>query len=238
MKVSELLKSSLENYKSSWRTEKNRIAFRGGSYSLIMTAIVLAILTVANVFVSALPTTLTKYDMSSSKLYSITSNTKAVVNALKEDVTIYWIVQAGEEDQVFENLLGKYDSLSDRIEIVKKNPDIYPTFAKQYTDETVKNNSLVVECGDRSRFISYDDIYLQKTNMYSFSSSRSFDGEGAITSAIDYVTSEELPKLYALEGHGEAELPETFSDKIERENIEVESISLLKVDAIPRMQTR
>ena len=233
MKVSELLKSSLENYKSSWRTEKNRIAFRGGSYSLIMTAIVLAILTVANVFVSALPTTLTKYDMSSSKLYSITSNTKAVVNALKEDVTIYWIVQAGEEDQVFENLLGKYDSLSDRIEIVKKNPDIYPTFAKQYTDETVKNNSLVVECGDRSRFISYDDIYLQKTNMYSFSSSRSFDGEGAITSAIDYVTSEELPKLYALEGHGEAELPETFSDKIERENIEVESISLLKVDAIP-----
>lgn len=67
MKVSELLKSSLENYKSSWRTEKNRIAFRGGSYSLIMTAIVLAILTVANVFVSALPTTLTKYDMSSSK---------------------------------------------------------------------------------------------------------------------------------------------------------------------------
>jgi len=233
MKVSELLKSSLENFKSSWRAEKNRIAFRGGSYSLIMTAIVLAILIVANIFVSALPATLTKYDISSSKLYSITSNTKAVVNALKEDVTIYWIVQAGEEDQVIENLLGKYDSLSDRIEIVKKNPDIYPTFAKQYTDETVKNNSLVVECGDRSRFISYDDIYLQKTNMYSFSSSRSFDGEGAITSAIDYVTSEELPKLYALEGHGETELPETFSDKIEKENIEVESISLLKVDAIP-----
>ena len=34
----------------------------------------------------------------------------------------------------------------------------------------------------------------------------SFDGEGAITSAIDYVISDELPKLYSLEGHGEAEL--------------------------------
>ena len=71
-------------------------------------------------------------------------------------------------------------AFSDRIEIVKKNPDIYPTFAKQYTDETVKNNSLLVECGDRSRFISYDDIYLQKTNMYSFSSSRSFDGKAPL----------------------------------------------------------
>src|SRR5690554_5147326 len=104
---------AFELLKSSWKEESNRIAFRGGSYSLIMTAIVLAILIVVNIFSSALPTPMTKYDMSASKLYSITSNTKAVVNALKEDVTIYWIVQSGEEDEVIENLLGKYDSLSD-----------------------------------------------------------------------------------------------------------------------------
>ena len=63
-----------------------------------------------NVFASLLPTSLTKYDISSSKLYSITSNTKAVVNNLQQDVTIYWIVQADQEDSVIENLLGKYDS--------------------------------------------------------------------------------------------------------------------------------
>ena len=45
---------------------KNRQALRGGSYSLTMTAVVLAILVVANVFVSALPSSLTKYDISSS----------------------------------------------------------------------------------------------------------------------------------------------------------------------------
>ena len=77
--------------------------------------------------VSALPANLTKYDISASKLYSITSNTKVVVNALEEDVTIYWIVQSGEEDAVIENLLGKYESLSDHITVVKKNPDVYPT---------------------------------------------------------------------------------------------------------------
>ena len=219
--------------KPSANAENNRIAFQGGSYSLIVTAIVLALLIVLNILAAALPTTWTQYDISSTKLYSITSNTKAVVNALEEDVTIYWIVQAGEEDKVIENLLDRYDVLSDHIEVIKKNPDIYPTFAEQYTDETVENNSLVVECGDRSRFIGYDDIYISEADMYSYSYNTSFDGEGAITSAIDYVVNEEQPKIYVLEGHGEAELPTTFSEQLEKENMELNTFSLLTVDAIP-----
>ena len=102
-----------------------------------------------------------------------------------------------------------------------------------YTDETVENNSLVVESGDRYRFIGYDDIYLYETDMTSYSYNASFDGEGAITSAIDYVVSEELPQVYVLEGHGEAELPETFSDQIEKENMELHTFSLLTEDAVP-----
>lgn len=185
------------------------------------------------VFVSALPKTLTQYDISSTKLYSITSNTKVVVNALDKDVAIYWIVQADEEDDVIENLLSKYESLSEHIEVVKKNPDIYPTFAQQYTSEQVRNNSLVVECGERSRFIGYNDIYLYESNMNSYSYDASFDGEGAITSAIDYVVNEDQPKVYVLEGHGEAELSEAFREQIEKENIELVTFSLLAEDAIP-----
>ena len=212
---------------------RSQMALLGGSCSLVISAVVLALLIVVNLFVSALPTNLTKYDISSTKLYSITNNTKVVVNALEEDVTIYWIVQAGQEDDVIENLLGKYESLSDHITVVKRNPDVYPTFAEQYTDEEVPNNSLVVESGDRYRYISYNDIYLSDVDMYSYSYSTSFDGEGAITSAIDYVVTEDLPQLYVLEGHGEAELPSTFSDQLEKENYEVNTLSLLTVDQIP-----
>lgn len=215
------------------KTEKNKIALRGGSYSMMITGIVLALLVVVNIFASALPSSMTKYDISATKLYSITSNTKVVVNALEQDVTIYWIVQSGEEDDVIENLLSKYDSLSDHIEVVKKNPDVFPTFAEQYTDETVQNNSLVVECKERSRFISYSDIYMQETDVYSYTYSTSFDGEGAITSAIDYVVNEELPQVYVLEGHGEEELPSSFSEQIEKENMEMNKLSLLNVDSIP-----
>ena len=215
------------------KMHKNQLAFKGGSYSLVVTAVVLAIIIAVNIFASTLPTTLTKYDISSSKLYSITSNTKVVVNSLEQDVTIYWVVQADQEDDVIENLLGKYESLSDHIEVVKKNPDVFPTFTEQYTSEDVPNNSLIVESGERSRYISYDDIYLAESDMYSYSYTTSFDGEGAITSAIDYVVTEELPQLYVLEGHGETELPSTFADSIEKENMEINTLSLLTMKEVP-----
>lgn len=212
--------------------ERNRIAFQGGTYSLVITAVVLAILVVVNVLAAALPTTYTKFDISATQLYSVTSNTKAVLHALDQDVTIYWIVQADQEDDILSNLLGKYESLSDHISVVKRNPDVYPTFAEQYTDETVTNNSLVVECGEKSRYIAYSDIYLTES-LYGYTTSASFDGEGAITSAIDYVVSEELPQIYQLEGHGEGELPSGLSDQIEKDNMELNTLSLLNIDAIP-----
>ena len=210
-------------------------AMRGGMYSAVVTAVVLAILIAVNVAVSALPASATEYDISASKLYSVTSNTKSVVNALTEDVTIYWIVQADQEDAVIEKLLDRYASLSDHIEVEKRNPDVYPTFAEEYIDEgdAVYNNSLVVECGERSRYIPYTDIYITDADMYSYSYSTSFDGEGAITSAIDYVTNPDQPSAYTLTGHGESELPATFADSLEKENITLEELSLLNTDEIP-----
>lgn len=222
-----------------WKPQKkeqvsvNKIAFAGGSYSLAITAVVLAILIVVNILVSTLPATWTAFDISSTKLYSITSNTKVVVNALEKDITIYWVVQSEKEDAVIENLLNKYESLSGHIEVVKKNPDVYPTFTSQYTEETVPNNSLIVECGEKYRYISYNDIYLTDFNMSTYSYDSSFDGEGAITSAIDYVVNEEQPQLYVLEGHGEAALPDYVAEQIEKENIETVSFSLLNTGEIP-----
>ena len=207
-----------------------------GGYSVVLALIVLAILVAVNVLFSVLPSKFTQFDISAAQLYSLTSDTKVVATNLDKDVTIYWITQAGQESTVLDKLLDRYQDLSDHITVVKKDPDIYPTFAQQYTDETVVNNSLVVECGDKSRYISYNDIYQVDTASYytTGSVSQSFDGEGQITSAIDYVVSDELPKIYLLSGHGEATLSDTFSDELTRSNYEtVEDFSLLNVDEIP-----
>lgn len=206
-----------------------------GGYSVVLALIVLAILVAVNVLFSVLPSKFTQFDISAAQLYSLTSDTKAVATNLDKDVTIYWITQAGQESTVLDKLLDRYQDLSDLITVVKKDPDIYPTFAQQYTDETVVNNSLVVECGDKSRYISYDDIYQVDTASYytTGSVSQSFDGEGQITSAMDYVVSDELPKIYLLSGHGEVALSDTFSNELTRSNYEtVEDFSLLNVDEI------
>ena len=207
-----------------------------GGYSVLLALIVLAILVAVNVLFIVLPSKYTQFDISAAQLYSLTSDTKVVATNLDKDVTIYWITQAGKESTVLDKLLDRYQDLSDHITVVKKDPDTYPTFAQQYTDETVVNNSLVVECGDKNRYISYDDIYKVDTTSYytTGSVSQSFDGEGQITSAIDYVVSDELPKIYLLSGHGEGALSDTFSDELTRSNYEtVSDFSLLNVDEIP-----
>lgn len=213
---------------------RSRIAARGGSYSMAVTALAAAIAVAVNVLASVLPASATKFDITSQNLYSITSSTKVVVNALEKDVTIYWVVQSDQEDAIIENLLARYQSLSGHIHVVKKNPDVYPTFTSQYTDEDVPNNSLIVACGEKSRYISYEDIYLSDVDMSTYSYVYTFDGEGAITSAIDYVTADQLPKVYTLEGHGEAALPQAFQKQISKENMELDTLSLLNTDAVPQ----
>lgn len=233
--------------KSDWKTSFRQLAAENkqalttrtakvGGYSVLLALIVLAILVAVNVLFSVLSSKYTQFDISAAQLYSLTSDTKVVATNLDKDVTIYWITQAGKESTVLDKLLDRYQDLSDHITVVKKDPDTYPTFAQQYTDETVVNNSLVVECGDKNRYISYDDIYKVDTTSYytTGSVSQSFDGEGQITSAIDYVVSDELPKIYLLSGHGEGALSDTFSDELTRSNYEtVSDFSLLNVDEIP-----
>lgn len=228
------LSKMLHSNKTALHTKSARI----GGYSFFISVIMLAIVIGVNILAAALPASLTQFDISAARLYSVTAGTKAVAQKLTKDVDIYWIVQSGKEDEIVEKLLNVYAGLSDHIRVTRKDPDVFPTFAKEYTDETVKNNSLVVKSGDTYRYISYNDLYeYDTTSYYSYYQSQSvataFDGEGEITAAIDYVVSEDLPKLYYLEGHGEIELSDTFSSAIEKSNILTEALSLLKVDELP-----
>ena len=213
----------------------NTRSFRMGSYSFILTAIVLAIVIAVNLMVNALPDRITHYDISSAKIFTFTSNTKAIVTRLNEDVTINWIVQAGQEDEILGTLLEKYEKLSDHVKVVKKNPDIYPAFASQYTSEDIHNNDLIVICGDRSRHVRVTDIYMQDTSesVSGGNVNVNFDGEGQITSAINYVTREKLPKIYYLLGHEELEFTNCVKAAITKANYDISGISLLGAQSVP-----
>lgn len=182
---------SKEHLKEVFTGEEQKKHLKQGSYSSIMTVIVLAVIVVINLIVAQIPTSKTQIDLSTQKMYSITDETKTALKDLDQDVTLYYIVQKGSEDDTIEKLLEHYDELSDHIKVETKDPDLYPKFTSQYTDQTVAANSVIVVCGDKSKVVSNSDMWETSTNYQTYQTQTTgFDGEGQITSAITYVTSE------------------------------------------------
>lgn len=153
---------------------------------------------------------------------------------LEKDVTIYQIAQSGSEDENISNLLKKYEDESKHIKVEQKDPVVNPKFVSQYTSDDLSANSLIVVCGDRNKVIDYNNIYETSIDYQTYSSQTTgFDGEGQITSAIGYVTSENLPVLYTVEGHGEKDMDSSIKEDIEKANMDIKSLNLLTEGNVP-----
>ena len=214
-----------------------------GAYSAFLTLVVVAFVIVVNLMVGELPSTVTKFDTSSLKLYTLTNTTVGIVEGLAEDVTMYYIVQNGTEDVNIEEMLNRYSSYSNRIKIRKIDPTSNPGFSAKYTDDSLSNNSVIVESAKRSSVVTYEEIYTRQyteEDYYNYymtgvmpTGTMYFNGEGALTTAIDYVTADDLPVLYIITGHGETDLSATVLADAKADNILTEQLPLLTVTEIP-----
>ena len=207
---------------------------KNGSYTMVMSVIFIAVVIVINMIVSTIPSKYSEIDISSQKLYSIGDETKKMLKDLEKDVTIYQIAQSGSEDENISNLLKKYEDESKHIKVEQKDPVVNPKFVSQYTSDDLSANSLIVVCGDRNKVIDYNNIYETSIDYQTYSSQTTgFDGEGQITSAIGYVTSENLPVLYTVEGHGEKDMDSSIKEDIEKANMDIKSLNLLTEGTVP-----
>ena len=207
---------------------------KNGSYTMVMSVIFIAVVIVINMIVSTIPSKYSEIDISSQKLYSIGDETKEMLKDLEKDVTIYQIAQSGSEDENIANLLKKYEDESKHIKVEQKDPVVNPKFVSQYTSDDLSANSLIVVCGDRNKVIDYNNMYETSIDYQTYSSQTTgFDGEGQITSAIGYVTSENLPVLYTVEGHGEKDMDSSVKEDIEKANMDIKSLNLLTGGSVP-----
>mgnify|MGYP002229747180 FL=1 len=93
---------------------------------------------------------------------------------------------------------------------------------------------MIVVCKDKSKIVDYSSMYQQEMNSYSMSyETTGFDGEGQLTSAVSYVTSDDLPMMYNIEGHGESSLSSSLESSIKKGNIDVQSLNLLTEGKVP-----
>lgn len=222
----------------------NKKYLKIGSFSITMTAVVIAVVVVVNLFAGELPVSYTKIDLSSSGLYSIGAESETIIAGVDEEVTFTILAQRGNEDPTVEELLKRYQALNSKIRIKTVDPVTNPTFIEKYTSEALPENSVIAESAKRSYVVSNYDIYTvqyseeELYNYYYYGQmpvgTKYFSGELAITTALDYVTRDDLPTAYTLTGHGETALSQTIETYITAENIaRVPDYSLLTVDALP-----
>ena len=213
--------------------------FRAGTYSAFAAIVVIVIAIVANLLVNSLPTSLTQLDMTSSSLYTLSDQTKRIVSSVDKEVNLYLLATTGNEDDTVLRLLNRYADLNSNIKVSTVDPNTQPTFLTGYELNVSRlyANSVLVDCGGRFRLVGYDEIYVTSYSMnyytYSYDTSTTFDGENALTNAIHYVASDNLPKVYTLTGHGEGELSSSLTDAIAQDNMETESLSLMTAESIP-----
>ena len=205
----ETAKKEKKPLKQKIKDSMNKKYIKNGSYSVVISAVFIVIVLVVNMIVGSLPSKYTEVDVSAQKLYSITDDTKNFLKKLDKDVTIYQVVQSGSEDETIKKLLEKYEEGSDHIKVEQKDPVV-------------------------SKVVNYSSIYESSIDYNTYQSTTTgFDGEGQIDSAISYVTSEDLPVLYTLDGHGEKDLDSTLQEDIQKANIDIKSLNLITEESVP-----
>lgn len=241
------MNNEIKNNAPAKKQSVNQKYLKIGSFSMVMSLIVIAVVVAVNLFAAELPSTLTKYDMSELDLFSITEETEQILAGVDTDVTFYILTQRGYEDSNIKELLGRYTALNPHIKVKTVDPIENPTFIEQYTTSQLNDNSVIAESALRNYVLDYSDIYVQSVDpsyteeqlmqyyytYYTLPTVTSFAGELAFTTAVDYVTRSDLPTVYTLTGHGESALSAAYSTYINAENIAESSMTLLNIDAIP-----
>ena len=218
--------------KFRWSVSSKKI--RRGVFNSTFVLIGIAITVVVNVLVSQLPDSIKNIDVTGQKLYTLTDDTYEVLDSLNDDITMYVLSAEDSADSTLKKTLERYEEGSDHITVEYIDPAVSPNFYTTYTDTAPSEGSVIVACGDRSRVVDYSDIYEYTVDYSTYTQSiSSYDGEGQLTSAVTYVTSEDMQKVYAITGHGETDLGSSFTQALEKMNLSVESLTLLTSETVP-----
>ncbi|MDD2979433.1 MAG: GldG family protein [Hespellia sp.] len=209
---------------------------RNGSYSVGLVAIVIAIVVVVNLIVGQLPEKIRNIDISSNNIYEITDTSREILSDLNQKVTFTVLADKENTDERIKTFLSKYTGLSKNISVTWIDPVLHPS---ALTENDAESDTIVINCEDtgKSTTVAFSDIIVsdEYASYYSSGSSTEteFDGEGQLTSAVNYVTTDKTQTIYRTAGHGESTLATSISDLMTKSNYTVTELNLMMDGAIP-----
>ncbi|MBI3694335.1 MAG: GldG family protein, partial [Acidobacteria bacterium] len=190
-----------------------------GAYLVVYILIVVAILSAGNYLANRYNKT---FDATSSKIFSLSDQTKKVVGNLKQDVKIYYFDTASRMNESRfgpspRDLLGRYGNLSHRLSVEYVDPVKNPKKALDMKVNTA--GTTIVEAGGRHE------------------EAKSLSEE-QITNALIRALKGNKRTACFMEGHGEHDLENqegpgfsAVKESLESSNFTVKSISLMQKEA-------
>lgn len=218
--------------KRRWSISSKQI--KTGVFSTGFIAVAFVAVVVVNLIGAQLPEAVRSIDVTSQKLYSITDDTKKLLEGLDEDITIFVLAKEEDQDATLKKTLERYRNASKHITVEYKDPAVSPSFYMNYSDTALSKNSLIIAGSKRHKVINYNDIYKTEVDRTTFKQKvTGYDAEGQMSSAITYVTNEKNPVIYQIAGHDEVSLGATFTDAASKLNVTLKSLNLLESEKIP-----
>ena len=223
--------NKIKSLKNIFRTSGTR----HGAYSVGLTVLVIAVVIVFNLIVGQIPEAYRNLDVSSTKIYDISDTTTELLDSLDSEVDMTVLAVKDSTDERITTFLSRYAALSDKINVEWIDPVLHPS---ALTDYDTTENTIVVSCEDtgKTTTVSFDDILVLDQYSYYYYGTESyteFDGEGQLTSAVNYVTNDTDYTIYQTTGHGESTLSSTITDLMEKNSYTLSEVNLLMTTSIP-----
>ena len=213
---------------------------RGGNRNTLKKRILWILATVVcvaglNIGAAFLPDRVTEFDVTMREFHLLTENTKKFLDGLTEDVTVFVYKKEADADINTVKMLKNYAEYP-HVTVEYVDPELSPRFPMKYVANGFSEGSLVVTSDTAFRVITQESIYTYTdAGMAEYGAAPDgFDLEGLLSSAIDYVTTERIPMIYQISGHGELLLSGNFLEALNRENVKLQEISLVSAGSIPK----
>lgn len=198
-----------------------------GTKTFILVAILIAIFIGINILMQKLE--LSPIDFSQEKLYTLTEESKEKVKDIDKDVNIYFIGYTDDDSNL--DLAKQYKKANEKIIAEAVDINNRPDLAQKYGIES-GTQGIIVECGNKSKVLTESDLVTYDTSTYETISI----AEEKLTSSILSVTSNEIPKVYFLEGYSDFSLSKNMNYLnmyLENEINEVDTLDILSVGKVP-----
>jgi len=220
-------------------TRKN-IIYRAGSIAIIVIAIAIAV--VMNVIAGMVPI---KFDLSDSKIFTLSDTSREIVSSINDNVKIYALYDKseGKVDPSFNEinmLLEQYNEFKN-IETIYIDPVKEPDFVNQIIQnnvnlaDKVSNSVIVVENAGRIRAFQLGELFdtSKEQNAVLKNASKI---ERTITGGIKFVTAEVIPTVYFLDGHSSSDYLNdylTLRETMLQNNFDVRKLNLDLKTSVP-----